>query len=333
LPLSRQLNNIEPDINNLHSGSMAHRDRISRRLKVRDFEMIEIIATRGSMARAAEDLGLSQPAISKAISDLERDLGVAVFDRNTRGVQLTESGQVLLRRGRVILDELHHGLDEIENISDPTIGLVRVGVSLAQSLFISAVVEHTSRRYPSIKFSVVMSDPLGLIQALRNRELDFVVCRAQMAERDPDLEAEVLFQDRNEVVVASNHPLARRRKLALSELMGERWALAAPNTYIGELVRSAFRAQSLPMPQAVVSTSSMQLRFELMETSGFLTVASRSMVSHPSRKGRIKALPVDFADEAGPMASITLKGRQLTKVSNIVIEEARAVARSIASDE
>ncbi len=101
---------------------MARRDRISRRLKVRDLHMIEAIASRGSMARAAEDLGLSQPAISKAIADLERDLGAAVFDRSTRGVQLTESGQVLLRRGRVILDELRHGLDEIENISDPTTG-------------------------------------------------------------------------------------------------------------------------------------------------------------------------------------------------------------------
>lgn len=106
---------------------MSRRDRINRRLKVRDLPMVEAIARRGSMARAAVDLGMSQPAISKAIGDLEDDLGVTVFDRSTRGVQLTESGQVLLRRGRVILDELQHGLEETENISDPTMGLVRVG--------------------------------------------------------------------------------------------------------------------------------------------------------------------------------------------------------------
>ena len=312
---------------------MARRDRINRRFKVRDLHIIEAVANRGSMARAAEDLGMSQPAISKVVSDLEDDLGVAVFDRSTRGVQLTESGQVLLRRGRVILDELQHGLEEIENISDPTAGLVRVGVSLAQSLFISAVVERTSRRYPKIKFSVMMSDPLVLINALRDRELDFAICRAQMAEHEADLAAEVLFQDRIEVVVASNHPLARRRKLTLSDLMEERWALAAPDTYLGELVRSAFHAHSLPMPKAVVTTSSMQLRFELMEIAGFVTLASRSMVIHPSRRGRIKALPVAFGDEAGPMASITIKDRQLTKVSVLALEEARSVAKSIADVE
>jgi DNA-binding transcriptional LysR family regulator len=178
-----------------------------------------------------------------------------------------------------------------------------------------------------------MADPLRLIRALRDRELDLAICRAQMAEREPDLNAEILFRDRIEVVVSPSHPLARRRKIALSDLLEERWALAAPETYLGELVRSAFRAQSLPMPQAVVTTSSMQLRFELMETGGFLTLASRSMVIHPSRRGRFKALPVAFGDDAGPMATITLKGRQLTKVSNLVIEEARSVGRSIATME
>jgi DNA-binding transcriptional LysR family regulator len=305
-------------------------DRLSRRLRVRDLYMLEAIASRGSMARAADELGLSQPAVSKAIADLERDLGAAIFDRTTRGVQLTASGQVLRRRGRAMLDEWRHGLDEIRNIADPAAGLVRVGVSLAQSLFISAVVDHTSRRYPRIAFSVVMSDPLQLIQALRDRELDIAICRAQMTEREPDLAAEILFRDRIEVVVSPAHPLARRRKLALSDLMGERWALAAPETYLGALVRSAFRAQALPMPEAVVTTPSMQLRFELMETGGFVTLASRSMVIHPSRRGRIKALPVAFDDDAGPMGAITLKQRQLTKASTLVLEAARTVGRSIA---
>jgi DNA-binding transcriptional LysR family regulator len=311
----------------------AHKDRIGRRLKLRDLRMLEIIAVRGSMVRAAEELGLSQPAISKAIADLERDLGVSVLDRSTRGVQLTESGHVLLRRGRVILDELRQGLDEIENISDPTAGLVRIGATPGQSLFIAAVIERASRRYPKIKFSVDLADPIRLIRALRDREHDLAICRAQITERESDLRAEILLRDRIEVAVAPNHPLARRRKLALSDLMAERWVLAPVDTYLGELVRRAFHAQSLPMPQAVVSTSSIQLRFELMETGGFVTVASHSMVVHPTRRGRIKALPVAFGDDAGPMAAITLKGRQLTKASDLVLEEARSVALPIAGME
>jgi DNA-binding transcriptional LysR family regulator len=305
-------------------------NRIGRRIRVRDLHMIEMIAQRGSMARAAEDLRLSQPAISKAIAELEHDLGTAIFERSTRGVHLTPSGQVLRRRGRVIMDELWHGLEEIQNIADPTAGFVRAGVAPAQSLFISSVIERTSARYPKIRFSVEMADPLQLVRALRDREIDFAICRATMAAGEPDLESEILFRDRIEVVVSPSNPLARRRKLTLADLMNERWVLAPQDTYLGGLVRRAFQAESLPMPAAVVTTSSLQLRFELMETSGFVTLASRSMVTHPSRRGRVKPLPVPFGDDAGPMGIVTAKGRQLTKAAALVTQEARLVGRSIA---
>ena len=106
----------------------------------------------------------------------------------------------------MILDELRQGLDEIETISDPAAGLVRIGVTLAQSLFISAVIESTSRRYPKMKFSVDLADPLRLIRALRDREHDLIICRAKSREHEPDLRAETLLRDRIEVVVAPNHP-------------------------------------------------------------------------------------------------------------------------------
>jgi len=103
---------------------------MSRRLKLRDLQMLEAISVAGSMARAAELLGISQPTISKVIADLERDLGVPLFDRNSRGAELTPSGDILLRRGRAMLDELQQGLQEIENLSDPTVGEVRITRSL-----------------------------------------------------------------------------------------------------------------------------------------------------------------------------------------------------------
>ena len=81
---------------------MESSDRIGRRLKLRDLHMLEVIATRGSMARAAGELALSQPAVSKAVADLEQDLGVALLSRSSRGAELTPSGQVLLRRWRVM---------------------------------------------------------------------------------------------------------------------------------------------------------------------------------------------------------------------------------------
>jgi len=307
--------------------------RVGRRLKLRDLEMLAVIAARGSMARAAKELALSQPAISKAVADLERDLNVALFTREARGVELTPSGQVLLRRGRIMLDELKQGLQEIENLSDPTSGEVRIGSIEPLSPLIATVIERTARRYPKIKYHVVFSDVAELIAALRDRTLDFVISRAISAGSEVDLNAEILFQDKIRAVVAPSHPLARRRKVGLEDLVNEWWALGPTDTFLAQLLSAAFRADGLPMPRTVVTTLSIQLRLDLMQTGRFVTVYSGAMMAHPVRTFPFRSLPIDFGNAAGPMAAITLKGRQAPGALKLLQNEMRSVAKSIAGAE
>jgi DNA-binding transcriptional LysR family regulator len=109
--------------------------------------MLQALAEAGSMAAAAEQLALSQPAISKAMSEMEHGLGAQLLDRSSRGVVLTESGRVLLERGRVILDEVRLGIAEIEHLSDPTRGEVRIGTGDPATVVVSEIISALSRRY------------------------------------------------------------------------------------------------------------------------------------------------------------------------------------------
>jgi DNA-binding transcriptional LysR family regulator len=97
-------------------------DRIGRRLRLKDFHTLQTVAEAGSMAKASERLALSQPAISKAISDLEYTLGAPLLDRTSRGVELTECGRLLIGHARVIFDEIRQGVTDIEYLSNPTRG-------------------------------------------------------------------------------------------------------------------------------------------------------------------------------------------------------------------
>jgi DNA-binding transcriptional LysR family regulator len=304
-------------------------DFMSRRLKLRDLHMLEAVSASGSMARAAEQLAISQPTISKVIADLEHDLGVALFDRNSRGAELTPSGLVLLRRGRAMLDELQQGLQEIENLSDPMVGEIRIGAVDAWSAYISTVVERTSRRYPKIIYNVMFGDSDMTFTALRNRTLDVAISRAVLARSQPDLNAEILFHDRIAVVTSAAHPLARRRKIALRDLMEERWVIGPPGSFLYQLLMEAFQAEGLTMPKAMVTTLSIQLRLDLLHSGRFVTVDTSAMMDHPGRKGRLKALPVDLGDIAGPMAAVTLKGRQPSGPLKLVLNEARVIGRTI----
>jgi len=85
--------------------------QIGRRLKLRDLHLFFTVIQRGSMAKAAAHLGISQPAVSEVIADLEHTLGVRLFDRNPQGVEPTRYGQALLKRGLAAFDELKHYAD------------------------------------------------------------------------------------------------------------------------------------------------------------------------------------------------------------------------------
>src|ERR1700694_6119433 len=102
-------------------------DRIGRRIKLRDLHILMAIADTGSMGKAAAKLRISHPAISKTISDIEGALGVRLLDRGSQGAELTAYGEVLLRCGINVFDEMQQGLRSLEHLSDPNSGEVRLG--------------------------------------------------------------------------------------------------------------------------------------------------------------------------------------------------------------
>src|SRR5215831_8368102 len=99
--------------------------QIGRRLKLRDLHLFFTVVQQGSMAKAALQLGISQPAVSEVIADLEQTLDARLFDRRPRGVDLTLYGKALLRRTRAVFDELRQGVRDIEFLTDPALGEVR----------------------------------------------------------------------------------------------------------------------------------------------------------------------------------------------------------------
>src|SRR5262245_54245252 len=101
--------------------------RISRRLRFRDLEVLFAVVQCGSMAKAAAELGVTQPAVSEVVAELEQAFGVRLFDRHSQGVVPTIYGRALLKRGQAAFDELKQGIRDIEFLADPTRGEVRIG--------------------------------------------------------------------------------------------------------------------------------------------------------------------------------------------------------------
>src|SRR5689334_1139314 len=154
-------------------------DRIGRRIRLRDLHILLAVAERGGMAKASAHLAISHPVVSKTITDLERTLGVRLFDRSSHGVELTDYGRALLECGISVFDEMRQGLKRIELLADPTSGELRVGCpEITMAGLMPAIVERFSRQYPGIRLNVVLANIAMLqFQELRERKVDLLIGR------------------------------------------------------------------------------------------------------------------------------------------------------------
>src|SRR5689334_18175301 len=135
---------------------MRWEDHIGRRVRFRDLHIAMTMAQSGSMLKAAQALAISQPVVSKVVADLERAVGVRLFDRSKKGVEPTASGRALFHRVRAAFDELKQGVKEIEFLNDPTTGELQVGASPAlMEGILLAVIDRMSRHHPHIVFDIV----------------------------------------------------------------------------------------------------------------------------------------------------------------------------------
>ena len=304
-------------------------DRIGRRLRLKDLHTLEVVAEAGSMAQASRQLALSQPAISKAIVDMEHTLGAALLERSAHGVALTDCGRLLLSRSRVIFDELREGVKDIQNLSDPTRGEIRVGTTEPITGFLSEVISQMSRTYPHIRYQVIVSDTTTLVRDLRERALDIVVSRWTQSAVADDLAAEVLMRAPLAVLADRHHPLVKRRKLSLADTMHEAWTLSPPDSFLGRVVVDVFRRRKLPLPAAVVTTLSIHMRLNLLASGRFLTMLPARMVRQRANKAWLRALNIDLPESSGPIASITVKKRATGGALRLFQEACRNADRGI----
>jgi DNA-binding transcriptional LysR family regulator len=308
--------------------------RIARRLKLRDLQILFAVVRQGSMAGAAKQLQMSQPSVSESIANLEAALRVRLLDRGPKGVEPTLFAHALLKRGKVIFDELQLGLRDIEFLADPTVGEVRVGCPENISAgFVPEIFGRMSVRHPEVSLQVITAETAVLeFRELRDRTVDLMLGRIFDLSKpfaEEDVQAEVIGHEDFFVVAGTQNPWTRRRKIDLSELVNEQWVLYVPNNRPANFYESVFERRGLKVPRQRVISYSLQMRIHLLATGNFLSILPASVLHFNGKPWSLKALPIDLGVAPRPLAVFTLKNRTVSPVVQVFIEHARAVARSI----
>jgi DNA-binding transcriptional LysR family regulator len=310
-------------------------DRVGRRLKLRDLHILLAVVQCRSMAKAASELAVSQPAVSKAIADMEYALGLRLLDRTRQGIEPTMYGRALIRRGLAVFDELRQGVKELEFLSDPTAGELRIGSqeSIAAGL-LPAIIDRFSRQYPRVTLHVAQA-VFGtmMFRELRERTVDALLGRILGPLPEDDLEVQILFNDPVLVVAGQQSRWSHRRSLKLADLADEAWILPPADSLPGALAADLFRASGLDVPRSPLTTLSIHLCCRLAATGRFVALLPSSVLHFRANDLPLKVLPVKLPAQLRQVGIVTLKNRTLSPVTQLFITCAREVTRPLAKTE
>lgn len=306
-------------------------DRTRRRVRLRDLETLVAVAQAGAMRKAATELHLSQPAVSKAMRDLEDTLGLKLLERGRRGVAPTAYGQALVKRSKALIDELQNALRELEHLADPEAGEVRLGaMETLQAGVVAAAVQAQLRRHPRMRFHFESGQSPELIaHFLPQRLVDVVVARPLVLPLPVDIHGEALFHDQLRVAVGPEHPLARRRKVNLADLMDDHWILSRNEVMPGTPVATALAASGLPMPERVVVTGSLNMRQNMLARGRFVTCVPHSLLPFARVRGNFHILPIELPLWPTPTMILQLRGRTVGRATEAFLDTLRDLSRPL----
>jgi DNA-binding transcriptional LysR family regulator len=240
---------------------------------LRAIEYFLAVAERGTLRGAAAQLGVTQPALTKAIRRLEDETGVVLFDRKARGVTLTVYGRTLLRHARVLQASLKETREEIAALRAGMAGRIRVGAGPSwERMVLPEAIGRLTPAQPGVQIHVAGGADDTLKAQLRAGELDFVLAATPDAPQlEPDLEWQPLMADDYRVIAAVGHPLHGRRDATLRDLLDYPWIMPSAATQMAERLRVIFRAHGLPPPEPVIETDITSLKLALMQDSHCLS--------------------------------------------------------------
>ena len=241
---------------------------IARKFRLRHLELIAEIYDCRSILKASKRLSLTQPTLTKALQDVETTLGLKLFERSNRGIEPTEYGEIFARHAKVLLAQLRHAAEELENLRVGYSGKVTVGTLLAASASIlpDAIVLLKNER-PGVAISVIVGTYDILMPALLAGDLDMVLGRLPTEGHSRALVYEEFYAEPICIVVRRGHPLTRKRRLTLRELANQPWLLPLPETALHRQIERAFIDAGTTLPKNVIESVSILTNRVLLRKS------------------------------------------------------------------
>jgi DNA-binding transcriptional LysR family regulator len=300
---------------------------VRSRLKTRQIVLVLQLYDQRSVLRAAQVAGVTQSAASKMLGELEQSLGVKLFERHARGVQPTWYGEILVRHARSAMVEMERAHEEIMALKSGLKGHASIGtVTNPGTHLVPLVIAAIKQSHPRILISVELDFSRPLVAKLLEGRLDFVVGRILDSEGAEDLNFEPLSDEPHSIIAGAAHPFARKKGLALKDLLELGWILQGSGSVLRGRFTEMLHQQGLGHPQNVVETSALPVTLALLQITNMIAVLPKQAVLPYSAAGLVTILPVDLGVTMDAFGIITRRDHLLSPGAEIVLKLLRKTA-------
>jgi len=311
--------------------SSVHLQRwIAQKLRLRHVELVSEVYDSRSILKAAKRLNLTQPAVTKALKDIESTLDLQLFDRTNRGLNPNMYGEIFARHAKIVLSQLGHAAEELEHLRVGYSGHVAVGTLLAASatLLPEAIVMLKKQR-PGVAITVIDGTYDVLLPSLLASDLDMVLGRLPEARLTRTLTYERFYSEPTVLVVRRGHPLTRKRRIELRDLAEEAWVLPLPQTVLRRQIEQAFMDANVVFPRNVIESMSVLTNRALLRQSDCIGIMPYHVVLDDVRSKILALVPVKLNSTESPVGAIMRAPGQLAPAANALLESLRIIGNRI----
>lgn len=251
-------------------------------------------ATEGSLVRAAQSLGLTQPALTKSIKRLEKHLGVTLFIRTPRGSELTDAGRAFYARVRTLSNAMDDAVMEARDLGGGHAGLLRLGITPAVSHFVlSALFPTLNTERPAAIVKVTSAFGDVLLGAIERKDLHLAVCPLP-DDLPPGLEVDVLYDDPFSAILNVTHPLAGRERLSMADMGQCQWVASGKQEFARRSIEQAVARQGMPRLDIRIEANSMEALATVVSRTHLVSLFNARFGSPTALPDNVAVIPIDL---------------------------------------
>jgi DNA-binding transcriptional LysR family regulator len=283
--------------------------QLLNRLRMRQIALLLAVDERGTLRAAATELGLSQPAATKMLHELEDALGQPLFDRVGRGLRVNAAGEVVMAYFRGMRGTMESLNRELQELRRGGTGQLRVGCIMAASPeHLTSALVAIKTQFPLLPVKIDVGTSDRLMAQLDEGTLDLVIGRIP-AHADDNYLFRPISEEALSIVASTKHPLAGKRRLEFDALLDYPWILQPPGSPMRDVIEQEFRTRHVPLPRGLIETASVLTTTNLIARTEMVAVMPHAIAGRYEQHDLLAVLRYSLRHQLASFGSIVRRDR------------------------